>query len=101
MYFQGPDLSESEPIEHDNFELECDRRKDIVLETSHEQEHDMQCLTSSAENSSDEKKPDDNCLNLNCDFAKLHPEVTPSGIYKCNDCGIQLCNFCLYMTMKT
>ena len=103
--FQDLDLPESESNDIDNFEpaLNSDSR-DIAPETTHKQDPDMQQLTNSNDNSSCDMKPDDSDLNLTCHFASLHPEVTPTfglGMYKCKDCGIQLCNFCLYMTMKT
>ena len=45
------------------------------------------------------EKPYSSCMNMNCDLAKLHPNSTAMfdhGYFKCNDCAINLCNFCLF-----
>ena len=47
------------------------------------------------------EKPYSFCMNTNCDLAKQcpdskHPPSLDHGYYKCDDCGIQLCCFCLY-----
>ena len=110
LNLQDLSLPESEPTEIGDLELDSDNRNNMALETAQIQDlHSMQFLTNLDQNSSCDMKPvddrADNCSDLNCHFTKLHPEVTPTfgpgTMYKCNECGIQLCNFCLYMTMKT